>query len=297
MMASGPLSPEGAATVSDWRVCLTFDHDNASLFIARGHTSPTLVSRGDFGIVATRRILALLARHEVRSTWFTPGHTIESYPACVEAVRAAGHEIGHHGWTHRLPTAMTREQEEEELVRGTEAIVRLTGTRPRGYRSPAWDISPNSVDLLLRHGFEYDSSMMGHDHLPYQVRANDKVALLEPMAFGADTPLVELPVSWSLDDHPHFEYTRYDNALLPGLAEAGAVERNWVDDFLYMKRFEAWGILTYTFHPHVIGRGHRMLLLERLIERLRGEGACFVTMGEALDAYRQRFPNGNSLRP
>lgn len=153
--------------MADLRVCITFDHDNASSFISRGWTSPTLISRGDFGIVAVPRILAMLKRLGVPSTWFIPGHTIQSYPGCAEEVRDAGHEIGHHGWTHRLPTSLTREQEEEELVRGIDAIHTLTGAAPRGYRSPAWDLSPNSVELLLTHGFEYDSSMMGHDVLPY----------------------------------------------------------------------------------------------------------------------------------
>ena len=282
--------------MAELRVCLTFDHDNASSFISRGWTSPTLISRGDFGIVAVPRILKLLARHSVPSTWFIPGHTIQSYPGCVAAVRDAGHEIAHHGWTHRLPTSLTREEEEQELVRGIEAIRTLTGAAPRGYRSPAWDLSANSVSLLLQHGFDYDSSMMGHDVLPYQVRSGDRISLMEPMAFGDDTALVELPVAWALDDHPHFEFTRYDHAILPGLAPARAVEGNWVDEFLFHKREGEWGVLTYTFHPHVIGRGHRMLLLERLIERLAAEGAIFVTMAEAYDAYRQRYPQGLSLR-
>ena len=277
-------------------VCLTFDHDNASSFISRGWTSPTLISRGDFGIVAVPRILKLLAQHAAPSTWFIPGHTIQSYPGCVAAVRDAGHEIGHHGWTHRLPTSLTREAEKEELVRGIDAIHTLTGSAPRGYRSPAWDLSPNSVALLLEHGFDYDSSMMGHDILPYQVRNGDGTSLLEPMTFGEDTPLVELPISWALDDHPHFEFTRYDQGILPGLASARAVEGNWVDEFLFHKRESEWGVLTYTFHPHVIGRGHRMLLLERLIERLSAEGARFVTMAQACDAYRARYPQGLSLR-
>ena len=61
-------------------------------------------------------------------------------------------------------------------------------------------------------------------------------------------------------------------------------------------RMAAWGVLTYTFHPHIIGRGHRMLLLERLIRGLREQGATFVTMEGALAAYRREFPNGHSLR-
>jgi peptidoglycan/xylan/chitin deacetylase (PgdA/CDA1 family) len=277
-------------------VCLTFDHDNASSFISRGLTTPTMISRGDFGIVATERILALLAREAIPTTWFIPGHTIESYPSCARAVHAAGHEIGHHGWTHRIPASLGRDGEAAELVRGTRAIEALTGRRPRGYRSPAWDLSPHSVELLLDHGFLYDSSMMGHDYIPYQARRGDRIALLEPMAFGGDTPLVEMPISWSLDDHPHFEFMRTEQTILPGLQNARAVFQNFADEFDYMRQAVDWGILTYTFHPHVLGRGYRMLAFERLVAHLRAGGARFVTMEQGVAEYRRRFPAGVSLR-
>jgi len=210
----------------------------------------------------------------------------------VRAVHEAGHEIGHHGWTHRPPATLGREAEEEELARGIATIESLTGRRPRGYRSPAWELSPHSVDLLLAHGFVYDSSMMGHDYLPYQARQGDRASLLEPMEFGPDTALVEMPISWSLDDFPHFEYMRLEAGLLPGLMNARMVIENWINEFRYMKKHYDWGVLTYTFHPHVIGRGHRMLMLEHMIEVLRREGAEFVTMETAVGEYRRKFPGG-----
>ena len=119
--------------MSDLFVCLTFDHDNASANISRNLTTPTMISRGDFGIAAVPRILKLLGAHDIETTWFIPGHTIESYPSCANAVFEAGHEIAHHGWTHRLPATLTREGEEEELLRGTAAIEALTGRKPRGW--------------------------------------------------------------------------------------------------------------------------------------------------------------------
>ncbi len=277
-------------------VCLTFDQDNASGAIARGMTTPTAISRGDFGMVGTERILALLKRQKIRSTWFVPGHTIESYPVSVAAVHAAGHEIGNHGWTHRVPASLGRAEEERELVRGNAAIRKLTGRDPRGYRSPAWDLSPHSLELLLKHGFLYDSSLMGHDYLPYQARENDVVTLEEPIVYGPDSKLVEMPISWSLDDFMVFEFYRYDSVVLPGLMNAGLVLENWLDDFRYMKAQYDWGVITYTFHPHVIGRGHRMMMLEKLIRELRKGGATFVTMEQAVAEYRKKFPKGRSER-
>ncbi|HZT17952.1 MAG TPA: polysaccharide deacetylase [Dongiaceae bacterium] len=277
-------------------VCLTFDLDNASGAIARELTTPTMISRGDFGMVGTARILELLRRHGIEATWFIPGHSIESYPASAASVAEAGHEIAHHGWTHRVPASLGREAEEAELVRGNEAIRKLTGRFARGYRSPAWDLSPHSIELLLKHGFVYDSSLMGHDYLPYQAREGDVVKLEEPIVYGRDTPLVEMPISWSLDDYPPFEYMRMGNAIQPGLMNARLVAENWLADFAYMREHYDWGVLTYTFHPHVIGRGHRMTMLDGLVRDLRAGGATFLTMEQAVEQYRKRYPAGRSER-
>jgi peptidoglycan-N-acetylglucosamine deacetylase len=271
-------------------VCLSFDFDAMSGFIARGMTTPTAVSRGEFGAVASERILSLLSKFKIKSTWFIPGHTLETYPDACRAVHEAGHEIGHHGWTHRPPQSLGREEEERELARGNAAIEGLTGKKARGYRSPAWDLSPHSVELLLQHGFLYESSMMANDYTPYRARRGDVIEMEKPAAFGTATRLIEMPVSWSLDDYPHFEFLRTPTSVLPGLMNANDVLENWIDDFLYMKREMSWGVLTCTFHPFVIGRGHRMLMLERFITRLAGEGAAFVTLEDAAARYDARAP-------
>src|SRR5688572_32910280 len=107
-------------------VCLTFDFDAISGFIARGQTSPSWISRGEYGPrVGMPRLIALLKKYRIKSTWFIPGHTIETYPRECETVMRAGHEIAHHGWTHRPPASLTREQEEAELARANECIKKL----------------------------------------------------------------------------------------------------------------------------------------------------------------------------
>ena len=269
-------------------VCLSFDFDVMSGFVARGMTTPTPISRGEFGIVGADRILALLARHGIRASWFVPGVIIETYPEACARVVAAGHEIGHHGWSHVPPAALSREQEEAGLIRANAAIEKLCGRKARGYRSPAWDLSPHTVDLLVEQGFDYDSSMMGDDYTPYRARRGDVASIDEPFRFGQATRLVEMPISWSLDDYPHFEFVRTREAVLQGLMATGDVLQNWLDDFEYMRRTLEWGVLTYTCHPYVIGRGHRMLMLERLIEGLLEQGAAFATMAEAVDEFVSR---------
>ncbi len=269
-------------------VCLTFDFDALSGFIARGMTTPTPISRGEFGVVASGRILELMRRHEIKTTWFIPGHTLETYPKACEAVIAAGHEVGHHGWTHQPPATLTREQEEAGLVRANDVIRKMTGKTARGYRSPSWDLSPHSLELLIKHGFVYDTSMMGDDYTPYFARQGDVIELEKPAVLGPPSKLVELPISWSLDDYPHFEFVRTQSTILPGLQSAQGVLQNWMDDFTYLRRTLDWGVITYTFHPFVIGRGHRMMILERLVEAVRAGGGVFVTMEEAAREFLGR---------
>lgn len=77
---------------------------------------------------------------------------------------------------------------------------------------------------------------------------------------------------------------------------ANLVLENWLGDFEFMKDHYDWGILTYTFHPHIIGRGHRMLALEKLIQKLRNGGATFITMEQGVAEYRAKFPGGRTER-
>ena len=276
-------------------VCLTFDFDAISGWIARGMTSPSPISRGEFGPnVAVPRILELLQQYEVPTSWYIPGHTIETFPEPAQRVADAGHEIGHHGWTHRPPATLTREQEEEELVRANEAIRKLCGRTARGYRSPSWDLSPHSVDLLLQHGFVYDSSMMGDDYTPYRVRRGDRITLEQPAVFGPETKLIEMPISWTLDDFPHFEFIRTPTWILPGNMNAANVLGNWLDDFLYLHENLEWGVITYTFHPFVIGRGHRMVILEKLIRTLKEKDAVFATVEDAAAEWLGKQPPMNA---
>jgi peptidoglycan/xylan/chitin deacetylase (PgdA/CDA1 family) len=239
--------------------------------------------------VACERILKFLKERGIKTTWFTPGFTIESWPKESAAVAEGGHEIGHHSWAHIPNASQSRDEEEADLVRANENIKRLTGRAARGYRSPSWDLSPHTIDLLLKHGFLYDSSLMGADYIPYRARRGDKVELGQPYGFGEETALIEMPISWSLDDHPHFEFIRTPQTVSPGLQPARDVMQAWHDEFTYMKKTVDWGVLTYTMHPYVIARGYRMLALEDLVDKLAKDGAVFMTMEQAAEEAKSQL--------
>src|SRR5258708_12813648 len=132
-------------------------------------------------------------------------------------MRPDGHEVANYSWAHIRPAQQTRAEEEADLLRANDAIARLTGHKARGYRSPSWDLSESTIDLLLAHGFLYDSSLMGADYWPYRARRGDKVELGKPYGYGEQSELIEMPISWSLHHHPHFQFLPTPPPLLPGL--------------------------------------------------------------------------------
>lgn len=276
-------------------ICLSFDFDAVSLWLGPfAARSPSVISRGEFGAVGVRRILTLLDREGIPATFFVPGHTAETYPDLVRAIAAAGHEIGHHGYLHENPLGLeTRAAEREVLLRGLAALDAVAAIRPVGYRSPSWDNSPHTVELLLDLGFRYESSLMGDDFSPSWCRVGDRHQPDGPFLFGDPVDLVELPVSWILDDFPHFEYVslRPDGLRLPGLSAATKVEEIWRDEFTFLLREVPGGTMTLTMHPQTIGRGHRMLMLERLIAFFRSHpGVGFSTLADAAERFRSANP-------
>jgi peptidoglycan/xylan/chitin deacetylase (PgdA/CDA1 family) len=270
-------------------VCLTFDFDALSVWLGTlNATSPSAISRGEFGVVATERLLKLLRTWGIRATWFIPGHTADTYPDLVRRIADDGHEIGHHGYCHENPISLSLDEEKSILDKGAETLRRITGQTPTGYRSPAWDLSPHSLNLLLERGFIYDSSLMGNDFSPYYCRIGDKLDKDGPYLFGKEIDLVEMPVTWGLDDFPAFEWIAGFNE---GLAAPSQVYERWVGDFDYLCDFLEEGVYCLTMHPQVIGRGHRLLMLSRLVEHMKERAeVSFSTMKEVADNWRNRNP-------
>ena len=267
-------------------VCLTFDFDALSLWVARGVHSPGPLSRGEFGVHVIPRLLHLLERERIEATFFIPGHTVETYPEACRQIVERGHEVALHGYLHEAVSRLDREQERDVLRRSADVLTRLVGRPPRGNRTPSWDYTPNTVELLLELGVAYDSSLMSTDYTPFFARAGDEVPADGPARFGRESGLVQLPVSWSLDDYPAFEYMSSGTSVLPGLRRADDVFENWLDDVRYMVRDWEDGVCVVTCHPQVIGRGHRLLGLERLIHELRTLGVGFEPMARVAEQFR-----------
>ena len=266
-------------------VALTFDYDAMSVWIGSiGAMSPSMVSRGEFGAIAVRRVLEVLREHDVKATFFVPGHTALAFPQTVIDIAADGHEIGHHGWVHENPVSLTSKEERWIMNKGLDALDRVAGVRPVGYRSPAWDNSPNTIPLLLEYGFKYESSLMGNEYEAYWCRVGDEWNTTDAWKFGKPVDLVELPVSWMLDDFPHFELIAGANS---GHKSPRDLLQVWIDEFDYLYEKIGSGIFNVTMHPQTIGRGARMLVLEGLIKHIKAKrGVKFGTCADYAEKWR-----------
>jgi peptidoglycan/xylan/chitin deacetylase (PgdA/CDA1 family) len=262
-------------------VCLTFDFDALTVWLG-GYpvVTPAMLSRGEYGArVAVPRILDLLAAYDIPATFFVPGHTAESFPKTVESILSLGHEVAHHGYGHEDPSTQSPDEERRSLERGLTVLERFLGESPLGYRSPSWDYSAVTLSLLVEHGFLYDSSLFADDFHPYHPRFRDSVGVDEPLEMGKEADLWEFPVNFCLDDWPHFTFN-FD-PLRVGLSAPSKVFEIWAGEFDYMIGHEESGVFTLTMHPQVIGRGHRMALLERFIQHVLSKSlVSFARMGE-----------------
>ncbi len=265
-------------------ICLTFDFDAVSLWLARGITAPAPISRGEYAAVAVPRILDFLAARDIRSTWFIPGHTIETYPDVCREVVAAGHEIGLHGYAHELQV-QDDETERRIFARSRKVVAELSGSAPQGYRAPGGSMGASTLQMLIDGGIQYDSSLKGEDYRPYWCRVGDEIPTNGPMTFGQRSGLVEMPTAPNRDDFWHFEFSR--EAQVQGLQNANAVLENWLGDVRYMTRDFEDAVITFLLHPEVIGRGHRLLMLEELTDTLADQGLAFATLGDVAERFRE----------
>ena len=214
-------------------------------------------------LVGIPRILDMLERHQITSTFFVPGHTADRYPEAIRSIVAAGHEIAHHGYLHEQPTSLTLEEEIDVLDKGLVALADVAGVRPTGYRAPMWDLSWRTPALLAERGFLYDSSLMDADH-PYELSITP----------GASKLLVELPIQWALDDWEQY-------CFLPDVSGSGLIESPrkarelWQLEFDGLRR--AGGCWVLTNHPFLTGRTSRAAELDDLMRYVLDHDEVWTT--------------------
>ncbi|MBT2229190.1 MULTISPECIES: polysaccharide deacetylase [unclassified Nonomuraea] len=266
-----------------------------------GEDSPCDISRGLFaGEVGVPRLLRLFEKYDLRTTWFIPGHSIETFPDQTRMVVAGGHEVGVHGYSHENPIAMSRDQESAILDHCIDLVEKYSGSRPTGYVAPWWEFSPVTNELLLERGIKYDHSLMHNDFTPYYVRVGDSwtkidysrpaAEWMKPLERGQETDLVEIPANWYLDDLPPMMFVKA-SPNSHGFVNPRHLEEMWRDQFDWVYRESDYAVFTMTIHPDVSGRPQSLLMHERLIEYINGhEGVRWVTFDEIADDFKARSP-------
>jgi peptidoglycan-N-acetylglucosamine deacetylase len=266
-----------------------------------GADSPHDISRGQFaGEVGSPRLLDLFDRFGIKTSWFIPGHSIETFPAQMQDVVKRGHEVGLHGYSHENPLAMTRKQEEDVLDKCIELINKLSGRKPIGYAAPWWELSQVTAQLLLERGIKYDSSMMHRDVECYRLRIGDTwtpidysqnaESWMKPLKRGRASTLIEIPVSWYLDDLPPMMFIK-KAPNSHGFMNPKDIEELWREQFDWVYRNYEHAIFVMTIHPDVAGRPQVLAMLERLCSHiLDHSGVRFMTNEEIAQDFDNKNP-------
>ncbi|MGD6741772.1 polysaccharide deacetylase family protein [Streptomyces sp. BH106] len=254
-------------------VALTFDVDaevgwNGYIDAEAYSRRLSLPSEGQFGPRrGLSRILSLLDRLELPATFFIPGHTAERHPDAVEAILERGHEVGHHGYDHLPVKDLEPDQQVAEIERGIAALESVGAPHPKGYRGPSAEITPETLALLTKHGFAYDSTCMGDDR-PYYESCGD-------------ASILELPISNSLIDFVRFGYS----ADFGGeMQSAEALYTDWTAEYQFL-RAEQGGAMIPVLHPEIIGRAYRFSAFERWVEQTVADGNAWFTSMSGLASH------------
>lgn len=272
--------PQGARLA----VAITSDLDAQAVWMGTFDAeSPSYLSRGEFGaVVGVPRVIESLKERAIPATWCIPSHSLLTFPAAIDQILEAGHEIAAHGVYHEPIHKMDPDEERRLMVLQMDAHEKVVGRRPRGYRSPSWNFSAVTADLLEEHGFDWDSSLMGRDFEVYRPRRIASLSREEGNVFGRESSFLEVPVSWYLDDFPALEN-------LPrsvGMADTDGVLRRWIDLFDFAYERVPGGVFTLTVHPQTIARGHHLLMFERFLDHvLARQGVWFGTVSDVVDRW------------
>jgi peptidoglycan/xylan/chitin deacetylase (PgdA/CDA1 family) len=253
---------------------LSFDVDAESAILAQGRRyadHAMVMTHQAYGPqVGVPRLLGLLDDFGIKATFFVPGLTADRYPQVVERIAAAGHEIGHHSYSHLSPVDLGAAGERKDFERALEALDRV-GVRPKGHRSALWEASWGTPALVAEYGLEYDSTLMDDDR-PYLLETEQGT-------------IAELPPHWSLDDWEQYAYLPRP-PIGVNIESPAKVLDLWTNELDAMRRHGCLFMLTN--HPFLSGRPGRVETLRRLVEHALDRGDVeFLTAAEVAARVRE----------
>ncbi len=234
-------------------------------------TRPKTLSMGEYGIQrGLDRLLRTFGEYGIKTTFFVPGLVAERYPAAIEKILVEGHELAVHGHTHTSMHLLTPDQQMEEMVKAREALQKLSGRKPLGFRAPEGELTLETLRLAQQCGFTYSSSLYGDDR-PYRVD------------LGAAS-LLEIPMHWELHDFPYFAFN-YGPAFPIGqgrTASYSQVTKTFQREFDGYYQFGLAYVAQFT--PQTIGSPGKIKILEEVLEHIAKTENVWIGTCEELAA-------------
>jgi len=227
------------------------------------------------------RLLALLARKNLRATWCLPAIVAEENPAVFARIVAAGHEIAGSGEYHQNFDTLTLQEQITSIRQGCARLQAACGHPVVGFRTPAGQWKPGLAEALVAAGIRWSSSWRGDD-LPY---------------FHPSTRLVELPLHYELEDEPYFAFN-LSPAVPPGQSRIASYQQTLENLKLDFRGFHRFGLCyVLRLHPEIIGTAGRIGLLSELLDFITGQQQVWLaTAGDVADWW-QTQPDNVSEHP
>ena len=255
-------------------VTLSFEYDAESVEMGFKHNFLGSSSSGGFSPrYGVPRMLELLDKYGIKATFFVSGWDAERYPDSVETIARAGHEIAAHGYCFEDLSKLQLKEEKEIFHKSHKILTDITGTPPRGFRSPAYAcaMSANSLSIARELGYVYDRSYLDDD-LPYQIKINKKMV-----------DMIEIPWAWPLNDIVFMSppWSCGLGVVVPPRTPRWVLEL-WKDEFDSL--YEEVGFFNLIVHPRDMGRGSRMPVIEGIIHFIKTyDSVWFATCSEVAD--------------
>ncbi len=115
----------------------------------------------------TPQLLDILAKRNVRATFYVVGQNVAAYPEIAARIVREGHEIANHSWSHPSFTKISQTAARSQLSRTEDAIVAATGVRPTNFRPP-YGAYTQSIAGWIHRDFGYENILWTVDPRDWQ---------------------------------------------------------------------------------------------------------------------------------
>lgn len=141
---------------------LSLDLDNKWSYM-KTHGDAGWESLPSYLDVCVPRVLEFLKERDLQITFFIVGQdaALEKNADAIGQIAEAGHEIGNHSFRHEPWLHLySKEELTEEFEKTENALEKVTGQIPIGFRGPGYSLSPTVLEVLATRGYEYDCSTL-----------------------------------------------------------------------------------------------------------------------------------------